>query len=219
MSRQFDKTLNPLDDVCFKNRADALIRKYKWVRKTHFNRSELTCILFIFFKITRKNGKKANYITLAQLNEILSIVFGMSDGFLMQRIHLELIGSAVSTLEAHSWIKMMNIFCRGTLDEKIVYCYNVYDPSGEGIRRDQMMNLLRRTIFKHEVEDIEETTKGLVDLIMRKMDTDRDGKISFGDYKSCVIKNPEMLECFGICLPDREHVFRYLVTITDRVKF
>lgn len=218
MSGQFDKTLDPLDEVFFRNRAEDLIRENKWVKNTHFNAKELVSILFMFYKIQRENGKGSNFITFAQFSKFFDVALGIPDDFLQHRIFHELVGSASNMINAHTWIKTMNLFLRGTMEEKIQYCYGVYDPPQQGIRREHMMKLLRRAIFKHDIEDIEENVKGLVDLILSKIDLDRDGKVSFDDYRQSVLKEPHLLECMGQCLPDRTHVNALLTTFTDRIK-
>lgn len=219
MTTQLDMTLDPLEEVAFRNRAEDWIRKHKWTKTTHFNFKELEAILYIYHKLQRENPDPNKNITRFQFSTIFHIVFGMPDSNLMPRIFHVLIGSAASTVAVTSWIKMMNIFLRGTLDEKIDYCFEVYDGQRKGeLRRDQMMNLLRKTIFKHEEEDVEEAVKDLVDIILTKMDLDHDGKISKNDFLEAVRADPEMLECFGQCLPDRAHVHALLTTFTDRIK-
>ena len=44
----------------------------------------------------------------------------------------------------------------------------------------------------------------LIDMTLRKMDKDRDGKISFSDFQSAVSKEPLMMEAFGPCLPNNQ---------------
>ena len=40
-----------------------------------------------------------------------------------------------------------------------------------------------------------------MDMTIRKMDHDRDGRISFSDFKTSVAKDFLMMEAFGTCLP------------------
>lgn len=239
MSGQLDLTLDPLDEVVYRNRADVQIREHKWARTSHFNESELQgkahlsptlplhlfhfaylipAILIMYYKLLRENGKDAQSISRFQLSNVFHVVFGMPDSFLMSRIFHALIGSASSLVSVNAWVKMMNIFLKGTLNEKIKFCYDVYDPTRQGIKREHMMNLLRKAVYKHEEEDIEEAVKDLVELILNKMDLDKDGKISLEDFKVSVLANPEMLECMGQCLPDRAHVYALLSTFSERKK-
>lgn len=50
-------------------------------------------------------------------------------------------------------------------------------------------------------EDPEEGVRDLVELILRKIDVDKDGKISFDDYLQSVTAEPLLIEAFGQCLP------------------
>lgn len=38
-------------------------------------------------------------------------------------------------------------------------------------------------------------------MTMKKMDEDKDGRVSFADFEVTVTKDPLMLEAFGPCLP------------------
>lgn len=113
----------------------------------------------------------------------------------------------------------MSIFLRGSLKQKIKYCFMVYDTAGKKvIRREQMIGLMKKFAYKHHEEDVDEAINDLVDIIIKKMDLDKDGVISFEDYNTSVQMEPMLLECFGQCLPDRTHVFSFLMTFTDKIK-
>lgn len=170
----------------------------------------------MYLKILHENGKEAQCINRFQLADVFHVVFGMPDSFLMPRIFQAIIGSVSSLISMNSWVRMMNIFLKGTLDEKIDFCFSVYDPKRQGIKREQMMTLMRKAVYKHEEEDIEEVVKDLVEMILNRMDLDRDGKISFDDFSASVKKQPLMLECLGHCLPDRYQVYRLLAIFNDR---
>lgn len=50
-------------------------------------------------------------------------------------------------------------------------------------------------------EDPDEGVRDFVEIILRKLDIDRDGKVSFEDYVTAVKSEPLLLEAFGQCLP------------------
>lgn len=56
----------------------------------------------------------------------------------------------------------------------------------------------------------------LVDVILKKMDIDRDGKLSYNDYKTSVLKNPMLLESLGPVLPPRPFTLGFLTTFTKK---
>lgn len=64
-----------------------------------------------------------------------------------------------------------------------------------------------------------DSTADFVEIIMKKMDLDRDGKISFDDYRNTVKKYPVMLEFLGPCLPDQRTVYKMLCTFTKVKKY
>ena len=41
----------------------------------------------------------------------------------------------------------------------------------------------------------------IIDLTLKKMDVDKDGRICFDDYEETVKNEPLLLEAFGPCLP------------------
>lgn len=60
----------------------------------------------------------------------------------------------------------------------------------------------RDCLIKHpQEEDPDESVKDLVDIVMRKMDKNKDGKICIEDFRTTVTEEPLLLEAFGKCLP------------------
>ena len=44
--------------------------------------------------------------------------------------------------------------------------------------------------------------KDLIEMTLKKMDHDKDGRVSFGDFQMTVKNDPLMMEAFGPCLPN-----------------
>lgn len=85
------------------------------------------------------------------------------------------------------------------------------------------MNLLKYSVVKESTEEdaadaIDESIKDLADLLIKKMDFDRDGKVSFEDYKRTVLETPLMLECFGPTLPTRLSAYSFSTSFTSRIR-
>ena len=53
-------------------------------------------------------------------------------------------------------------------------------------------------------EDQDEGVKDLIEMTLRKMDLDKDGRVSFSDWKETIRMEPLLLEAFGPCLPNNE---------------
>lgn len=222
------RTVLHYDGTCDSTEEWTFLNYYKTILKNpnvgppklfswHFDTDERYQISVIYFKLLRDaNCDARQEMPCKVMSNVLHKAFGMADDSLIERIFSAL--RIINVVPLRTWISVISLFLRGTLNEKIKYCYNVYDLMGKGeIRREQMLNLLRTSVFKHHDEDVEETVRDLVDTIMKKIDIDKDGIVSFEDYKHSIEQNPMLLECFGQCLPDRKHVYAFLLTFTNKI--
>ena len=96
-------------------------------------------------------------------------------------------------------------FCSGNEEELIKYCFDIYDLNGDGmISREEMLNMLKTSLGRQGMdEDPDEGVKDLIDMTLRKLDKDKDGKVSFKDWSTTVRQEPLMMEAFGPCLPSK----------------
>lgn len=62
-------------------------------------------------------------------------------------------------------------------------------------------------------EDPDEGAKDLAEIVLKKLDKDKDGKVSLEDYKLSVEEEPLLLEAFGRCLPDERACDTFLATV------
>ena len=60
-------------------------------------------------------------------------------------------------------------------------------------------------------DDGDEGVKDLIEMTLKKMDHDKDGRVSFGDFEMTVKKDPLMMEAFGPCLPNSTLGNKYLI--------
>jgi Ca2+-binding EF-hand superfamily protein len=213
----YDRTCDSTEEWIFFNHHKELLKRPDptW----HFDRDELHAIAIIYFKLQRDAGCDVKEELPSKcFSNVMHIALGMADDALIQRIFSAL-DSITSRVSLRNWINAMSLFLRGSLKQKIKYCFKVYDVSGKNeIRREQMVNLMRKFVFKHQDEEVDESVKDLVDIVIKKMDVDKDGIISYADYATTVMKDPMLLECFGQCLPDDKHVTAFLFTFTDKLK-
>lgn len=216
MSR-YDRTCDSTEEWSFLNFHKDILKKpdSSW----HFDRDELHEVAIIYFKLQRDAGCELKQdLPSKEFSNVLHKAFGMADETLIERMFSAL-DSITSTVPLRKWISAMSLFLRGSLKQKIKYCFRVYDASGKGeIRRVRMLKLLSKCVFKHHDEDVDQAVKDFADIIINKVDIDCDGIISFEDYQQSVLKEPLLLECFGQCLPDRKHVYAFLMTFTDKIK-
>lgn len=77
-----------------------------------------------------------------------------------------------------------------------------------------MTSVCRNCLMKQPGdEDPDEGVKDLVELVLRKLDTDRDGKISFQDFQTAVREEQLLLEAFGLCLPSEGACQTFMATL------
>lgn len=97
----------------------------------------------------------------------------------------------------------------------MAYCFRVYDLNSDGfVTKDEMFALLRNCLIKQpQDEDPDEGVKDLVEIALKKLDHDKDGKLSFADFKATVTEEPLLLEAFGQCLPSESATVSFLSTL------
>ncbi|KAJ3621184.1 hypothetical protein MTP99_003351 [Tenebrio molitor] len=213
-----DSSMDSMEETRFKKKHSDLIQKL--VKKLHFTYTELECIFIIYYKLQKDNAdKNATGITKNQLRDVLHSGLDMTDDALMDRIFSVFERGPSTTVSMETWATALSLWLRGTLEEKIDYCFSVYDLLGDGlIGRETMFFFLRSSLISQSSEDdAEESVKDMIEVITKKMDVDRDGKISFNDYKTTVLQQPMMLEALGQCLPSREAVHTFITTFTPRI--
>jgi Ca2+-binding EF-hand superfamily protein len=174
-----------------------------------------TAILLIYHKIRMDSVEPTKQMTRSQFFYVLQVAFDMADDSMVERICA---GLSIGTnfVSQCTWARALSLFLRGTLAEKIQYCFKVYDVAGNGlITRNVIFNFMKNTLcLGKSVETGDAPIRDFVDVIVKKMDQDFDGSISFDDYRKCVEMQPYLLECFGPCLPGRPHVNEFLMTLT-----
>jgi Ca2+-binding EF-hand superfamily protein len=138
--------------------------------------------------------------------DVLHRDFKMTDDFLMDRIFRAFDSDNDSHISMEEWIEGLSKFVRGTEEERIMFAFVVYDLNNDGyITKDEMFPMLKACMIKVPTEeDPDEGVKDLLDLVLKKLDIDKDGRVSHNDFKTAVLNEPLLLEAFGPCLPTTE---------------
>lgn len=91
-------------------------------------------------------------------------------------------GNEGGPLQFEGWIIGLSVFLRGTLPERVAFCFSIYDLNSDGfITKDEMFALMKNCLIKQpQDEDPDESVKDLMDIALRKFDVDKDGKVYFG---------------------------------------
>ncbi|XP_060914770.1 calaxin isoform X4 [Labrus mixtus] len=138
-------------------------------------------------------------------------MFGMTDYMIMDGVFRTFDKDNDGSVSVKEWIEGLSVFLRGSLEEKIKYCFQVYDLNGDNyISKEEMFQLLKNSLNRQPTEeDPDEGIKDLVEITLKKMDHDHDGRLSFADFEKAVREENLLLEGFGICLPDNTSIETY----------
>ncbi|KAI5944012.1 calaxin isoform X1 [Manis javanica] len=173
----------------------------------HFNKFEVKCLINLFYHlvggITEQQGTAIGLDRNAFQN-ILYRTFGMLDDTIMDRVFRGFDKDNDGCVNISEWIYGLSLFLRGTLEEKMKYCFEVFDLNGDGfISKEEIFHMLKNSLPQQpSEEDPDEGIKDLAEIALKKMDYDHDGKLSFADYEQAVREETLLLEAFGPCLPD-----------------
>eukprot|EP00794_Sanderia_malayensis_P003436 gene3436-3931_t len=174
-------------------------------KSTHFSRMEVENLLDMFRELVPQHKSKMDR---TKFRTVLHNTFQMTDDILMDRVFKAFDTDNDSAISMKEWISGLSIFLRGTLPERMKYCFEVYDLNGDGyIQREEMFHMLKHCLIKQPTEeDPDEGVRDLVETTLKLMDLDKDGRLSFEDYRKSVEDNNLLLEAFGQCLPDVKYV-------------
>lgn len=182
---------------------------------THFTQQEADALAIIYFKFLDEFGVKREQMDRNQLRAFFHSTFNISDDYMIDRSFIYLDKGVTPFITLETWIKTLSLFLRGTLEEKMKYCFFVYDLNGTGrIKRNDIIKLLRKYFIYDKEEDIELMVKDFADILMKKIDIDGDGEISYEDFSESVKEQRQVLEIFGRCLPDLLCAIDFMTTFT-----
>lgn len=183
-------------------------------KQTHFSKTEVENLLCIFREVASANKEKLDR---TKFRDILHNTFHMTDDILMDRVFKAFDKDNDSNISMEEWIHGLSVFLRGTSEEQLEFSFAVYDLNSDGwISREEIFHMLKSCLIKQPTEeDPDEGIKELVDIVIRLMDCDKDGRLSFTDFKDAVKERPLLLEAFGECLPDRQCVEEFSQKFID----
>ncbi|XP_053323619.1 calaxin [Spea bombifrons] len=188
--------------------AEALCRGIK-----HFTKNEVESLIRLYYTIVGRpiDPNTRGGIDRNTFRNILHNTFEMTDDMIMDRVFRGFDKDNDSYVNVTEWIEGLSVFLRGTLDEKIKYCFAVYDLNGDGyISREEMFHMLKNSLLKQpSEEDPDEGIKDLVEITLKKMDYDHDSKLSYSDFDKAVRDENLLLEAFGPCLPDSKNIMAF----------
>ncbi|XP_055076596.1 calaxin [Misgurnus anguillicaudatus] len=197
--------MSAMNKKLIQNLAEALCKQFK-----HFNTEEAECLIRLFNDLLEEQSERraAHGLDRVKFRNILHNTFDMTDDMMMDRVFRSFDKDNDSYVSVKEWVQGLSVLLRGTLDEKIKHCFDVYDLNGDGyISREEMFHMLKDSLIRQPTEeDPDEGVKDLVEIALKKMDYDHDGRVSYADFKKAVRDENLLLEAFGNCLPDAKTI-------------
>ncbi|XP_059898677.1 calaxin isoform X3 [Gadus macrocephalus] len=134
------------------------------------------------------SGRAVHGLDRGRFRSILHNTFGMTDDMLMDGVFRAFDKDNDSFVSVREWTEGLSVFLRGTLAEKIKYCFDVYDLNGDGfISREEMFHMLKNSLIRQLTEeDPDEGIKDLVEITVKKMTLRRQSK-----KRTCYLKPSE----------------------------
>ncbi|XP_029044750.2 EF-hand calcium-binding domain-containing protein 1-like [Osmia bicornis bicornis] len=201
-------------------------------RKTRFSWSELDNLCKLYKKLTNSSQQQVGQsVITARRSQPNQVIEGIdrnifrdllhntfkviTEDILVERIFCCWDRENEGIIRLEPWIMGLDLYLRGSLREKIEFCFKVYDLNNDGfITKDEIFQLFKNCLMKQPgEEDPDEAVRDLSEMALKKLDVDRDGKISFQDYKVAVTEEPLLLEAFGQCLMTDENRASVLATL------
>ncbi|XP_005089638.1 EF-hand calcium-binding domain-containing protein 1 [Aplysia californica] len=173
------------------------------VKTTRLPKEEVNHLMSRFDRLCRKEEGKLHR---DEFRDELNRSFNITDDILMDRVFRAFDKRSCGTLRQEDYVSGIAKFLNGTVDEQVQMVFDVYDLNNDGyISREEMFQLLKSSLVKAPTEeDPDELVKELVEIVMKKLDNDHDGRVSLPDFRAAVAEEKLLLEALGKCLPDEK---------------
>lgn len=184
----------------------------EFARRKKFSNSDLENFFYIFHKIC--GPKREKTITRDQFSEIIELIVKYDNDLLRNRVLWTLCGSLKLEVTPNIWIQSMEIFFSSSLNEKMKYCFRVYDTDeNKEIRRELIQKFLHNCFIMENSQEKEDAMRDFIGRIFLVFRTHHPHKITFEEYQKGVKRIPLLLQFLGNCIPDttKEQFFDLLL--------
>jgi Ca2+-binding EF-hand superfamily protein len=168
----------------------------KLANTTHFTNEELR-LLFVKFTRFASTIVKDGTIDMEEFR----LALGMNSPGFSNRIFAAFDRDDSRTIEFSEFAEGLSALSeRAELDEKVKFCFRVYDIDANGsIEANELRDVVRMAIAElpdMKVED--DLLAGMVDAAYQKFDTNDDGKISLDEFRRGAHENPDIVSFVSV---------------------
>jgi len=180
----------------------------------HFNHEEIKSILHAYDALASQSKMDRLHF-----REVLHSCFEMIDDLMLDLTFRAFDRNSDGIVDAKEFLCALSSMMRGDEDEMVEFCYYVYDMNGDGsLAREELYQCLKGSFlagYGLEPDEIEDAERDIVELALKKLDVNRDGQITFEDFKAAVKTDPLLIQACGPCLISPKCMARFLFTITE----
>ncbi|XP_030371081.1 EF-hand calcium-binding domain-containing protein 1 [Scaptodrosophila lebanonensis] len=213
---KLDSTLNDREDMRFKTLFHRQIVEI--ARHMPFSETEVSSILMVYYKFAKGHGKPGRNISLEQFINMIGFFQQYYDFDQANRI-ATVAANGGKAMTAMDFVNFMYIITTDDLEAKIDFAYKVYDKADKGINRFVVTSAVTKFFTVGDDDELNELRKDMADFLILKFDLDRDGVITFDEYKTVVMRNPALLEFLGPIFPSTgtRQLIAYCTAITSLI--
>lgn len=145
----------------------------------------------VFIQIAREDKQ----IDQAEFKKAL----GLKDEYLSGRIFARFDTDKTGTINIEEFLENVEQLVLLSNDEKLQFAYQLHDHDGDGrIEKEELLRLINASLKENNLDFPPEQVTNLVDILILEADTDKNGEISFEEFKGLVGKHPDLLEAMAV---------------------
>eukprot|EP01136_Pigoraptor_vietnamica_P035783 Opistho-1_new@101485 len=166
--------------------------------KTHFSEKELKLLQQRFHTLGDTTINKA------QFRQVIREA--LSGDWTNATVFLERLFDAFDVNHDHSidfreFIHGLNIFLKGTPQEKLELSFRMYDIDRNGyIDREELFEIMSNVYKLYYKDDNRDYIRAMVNRIFQDLDVNDDGQLSMTEFKLATLKEPLVLDFLNECL-------------------
>lgn len=184
---------------------------------THFDWEELESLCFVFHALTRTvpKGKMLRKDFIEIMHSALDMTNTGNVDYSYKMYDL----NNTSYISMEDWCRGLSVALRGTLDEKIKYCFQTYDRYGETcLKRKSLIWMVTENWKVTPESDTQVQVEELLEMVSTGIAADSEKGITERDFSKAVTKYPMLLQFLGEVLPPRPAVHTFLSTMLPRAR-